>query len=142
MNTKRYKPKIDRLFWIIATPSLLVALALTVIPAIFHTGTLFITLPTLLFIAYFLVSPLFGYVELREKELFIKYGFFMRRAIPYTQIRTLEKKKGFYSESMLSLKNAFEHVNVKYNNFDVTTVSVEDNDGFVERLNARINECK
>jgi hypothetical protein len=40
---------------------------------------------------------------------------------------------------MVSLKNAIEHVNIKYNSFDVTTVSVVDNDGFIEELKER---CK
>jgi hypothetical protein len=38
---------------------------------------------------------------------------------------------------MLSLKNALEHVNIKYNNFDIVSVSVVDNDGFIEELNTR-----
>ena len=43
---------------------------------------------------------------------------------------------------MMALKNAIEHVNIKYNTFDVTTVSVADNDGFIEELDRRISENK
>jgi hypothetical protein len=38
---------------------------------------------------------------------------------------------------MASLKNALEHVNIKYNTFDIVSVSVVDNDGFIEELNTR-----
>ena len=114
-----------------------VCLAAAVIPAIFSPTTLFITLPVLLFALYFFVSPLFGYIELRENELFIKYGFFLKRSIPYEKLRSAEKGRKFYPESMLSLKNSFDHVNVKYNSFDVTTVSVEDNDDLIRELDAR-----
>ena len=38
---------------------------------------------------------------------------------------------------MTSLKNALEHVNIKYNNFDVVTVSVVGNDEFISELAER-----
>ena len=107
--------------------------------AIFDPGALWIMIPTTLMVIYFLVAPLFGYVELREDGLFIKYGFFMKKEIPYERIRSVEKDRRWYSESMMSLKSALEHVNIKYNSFDVTTVSVEDNDGFIRELN---NRCR
>ena len=52
------------------------------------------------------------------------------------------KERKFYAESMMSLKNAFEHINIKYNAFDVTTVSVVDNDGFIKMLQACCADCK
>ena len=97
----------------------------------------FIAVPTFLFVAYFVLSPLFGYVELREDSLFIKFGFFLSREIPYSKIRRVERDRKFYSESMLSLKSALEHVNVGYGSFDVVTVSVLNNDELVRELELR-----
>jgi len=137
---KKYKPLIDKLFVIILIPTLALTLAATVIPSIFVPSTLFITLPVCLFVLYFFVSPLFGYVECREKTLYIKYGFFLKKEIPYDKIRGITKERKFYSDSMMSLKNSFEHVNIKYNKFDVTTVSVITNDSFIEELELRIRK--
>ena len=134
---KRYKPKIDRLFWIITLPTSLLLLGATVVPAIFEPITLLITLPIDLFTGYFLVTPLFGYVELREEELLIKYGILMKKTIPYSKIRSVEKGRRWYSESMMSLKLALDHVIVKFNTFDLTTVSVKDNDGLMLDLKGR-----
>jgi hypothetical protein len=66
----------------------------------------------------------------------------MTREIPYSKIRGFVKERKFYSESMTSLKNALEHVNIKYNSFDVVTVSVTDNDDFIGELNLRIENSK
>lgn len=138
METKRYKPLIDKMFYIISIPTILLMAALTVICAMAH-----ITLVSVIFVdilvIYLIVSPLFGYVELRENEVFVKFGLYSSRKIPYDTIRGVNKDRKFYSESMVSLKNAIEHVNIKYNSFDVTTVSVVDNDGFIEELKER---CK
>ena len=38
----------------------------------------------------------------------------------------------------MDLKNAIEHINIKYNKFDMVTVSVVENDDFVLELNKRI----
>ena len=38
---------------------------------------------------------------------------------------------------MMSLKNALEHVNIKYNAFDVTTVSVVGNRDLIKEINER-----
>ena len=138
METKIYKPKIDRLFWITSITALIITLPTVIISAIFEPITLFITAPVLLFVLYFLLTSLFGYIELREKTVFIKFGFILKREIEYTKIRGFATARKFYSDSMLSLKNAFLHVNIKYNTFDVISVSVEDNDGFVEDVKARI----
>ena len=37
----------------------------------------------------------------------------------------------------MSLKNAMEHVNIRYNAFDVTTVSVKENDELMRELESR-----
>ena len=140
MEVKRYKPKIDRLFWIISAIALAVTLLPVILCAIFSPTSLFVTLPVLLFVLYFLISPLFGYVELRERTVFIKFGFILKREIEYTKIRGLVKGRKIYSDSMLSLKNSLEHVNIKYNIFDMLTVSVTDNDAFIEEVRARVRK--
>lgn len=139
MNNKRYKPLIDKLYLILLIPTLLLIAALTVIVCFFPaTAAIIITVCVDLTVIYFLISPLFGYVELREQSVFIKYGFILNKEIPYNKIRKLERDRKFYSDSMMSLKNAFDHVNIKYNLYDVTTVSVVDNAGFIETVEKRI----
>ena len=137
MQAMRFYPLFDKLFWIISVPTALLLLAATVIPAIFDLTILFLMLPLDLFTLYFIVSPFFGYVELREEALFIQFGLFMKKEIPYAKIRGVSKERKWYSESMMSLKNAMEHVNIRYGGFDVVTVSVKDNDAFIEALNKR-----
>ena len=134
---KRYKPKIDGLFYAIWVPTVLLLIACTVV-ACTEPMALLIVIAADIFTLYFLVSPLFGYVELRENTVFIRYGFFLTREIDYLRIRELKKERKPYTDTMLSLKNAMEHVTVKYNKFDVTTVSVTDNDDLMMNIRARI----
>ena len=137
---ERFKPLIDKLFWIIFTPVLVLMAIVTTIVFIYpELAAIIITLGVDFILLYFFISPLFGYVELRESSLFIKYGFIIKREIPYGKIRSIQKERKFYSESMMSLKNAIEHINIKYNSFDVTTISVVNNDVFIEMLKARIS---
>ena len=136
METQRFKPLIDKLFWIIFIPTSALTVGMVVISA-FAPTSLFITIPVALTVFYLLLSPLFSYAELREHSLFIKYGLILKKDIPYDKIRGVEKDRKFYSESMLSIKNSFEHVNVKYNSFDITTISVVHNDDFMKELKAR-----
>ncbi len=135
MSNKRFKPLVDKLYLLMLIPTALIMLTVNALP-IFHPTTLglFIIIPTDLLVVYFFVSPLFGYVELGENSMLIKYGFFLKREIPYVKIRSLEKVSKFYSESMMSLKNAFEHVDIRYNTFDVTSVSVVGNDELISEL--------
>jgi hypothetical protein len=108
--------------------------------AAFEPVGLFIMIPCSLITFYFLFSSLFGYVELRENSVYIKLGFFIKRDIPYDTILAVNKERRFYSESMLSLKNALEHVNIKYNKFDVITVSVKGNDELIAELENRMRK--
>ncbi len=135
MSNKRFKPLVDKLYLLMLIPTALIMLTVNAL-LIFYPTTLglFIIIPTDLLVVYFLVSPLFGYVELGENSMLIKYGFFLKREIPYVKIRSLEKVSKFYSESMMSLKNAFEHVDIRYNTFDVTSVSVVGNDELISEL--------
>ncbi len=133
MQRQRFKPLVDKLFFYIFIPTAVLTVGATALAAI-EPSALFIMLPVDIFVLYFLISPLFGYVELREHSLFIKYGFFMKKDIPYKKIRGAFAERKFYSYSMMSLKNAFEHVNIKYNTFDVTTVSVDGNAELIRML--------
>ena len=132
MENKIYKPKIDKLFWLIWIPTSVFMILMTVF-AFFEPISLLIMIPTDIFTFYFLITSLFGYVELRDDVLFIRFGLIMTREIPYSKIRGLVKERKFYSESMTSLK---------YNSFDVVTVSVTDNDDFIGELNLRIENSK
>ena len=136
MENKRFKPLIDKLFLWITIPTAMLFLFLIFI-SVCELVALLITLSSMLFTAYFLISPLFGYVELREKTVFIKFGFFMKREIPYEKIRGIKKERKWYSDSMLSLKNSMDHVNLQYNTFDFVTISVVDNDELIRELNKR-----
>ena len=137
-DVKRFKPAIDKLFWWILILTSLLLLALTVLTAFDAIFMLLFTIPTDLFVAYFIVSPLFGYAELRDEALFIRFGFFLKREIPYSKIRTTSMERKIYSDSLISLKNALEHVNVKYNKFDVVSLSLKDSENFVAELSERI----
>ena len=137
METKRYKPLVDKLFWIISVPTILLVIGAIII-SIYHAIALIIMSAVAAFVLYFFVSPLFGYVELRENSMFIKYGFILKKEIPYSKIMSVTKARKFYSDSMMSLKNSFDHVNIKYNTFDVTCVSVVDNDSFINELSKRL----
>lgn len=136
---KRYKPLIDKLFWIIWVPTLILLAATTVIST-YDSLACFIMIPTDAFVLYFLISPLFGYVELREDTIFIKYGFIITREIPYDKVRSVSKKRSFIAETMLSLKNSLDHVEIRYNAFDVTSVSVVGNDDLINEINSRIKQ--
>ena len=139
MKDKRYTPKVDKLFYLLAVPTFIIVALPTVICGILAPNTLYIMLPIFVFTAYFFVSPLFGYVELRDDELYIKYGFMMSRTIPYNKIRKIEKERKAISTSILSIKNALDHINIRYNTFDMTTVSLKDEEDFLSELNAKCN---
>ena len=133
MENKKYKPKIDKLFWWITIPTAVLMVGVTVLAATAPISLIIVASCDLL-VAYFLVSPLFGYVELRDKCVFIKFGFFICREIPYEKIRGAELTRKVYSDSMISLKNSIEHVNIKYNRFDVASVSVKENDELIHDI--------
>lgn len=139
MENKRYKPLIDKIFWIIWVPTLLLVAVATVITSI-DTVAFLIMLAIDMFTLYFLISPLFGYVELREETVFVKLGFFMKKEIPYNKIRDAVKERKLYADSMSALKNSLDHVNIKYNKFDVLSVSVVGNDDLVKRLKVRMEK--
>lgn len=136
MQNKRFRPLLDKLFWITWVPTALIMLAVTLL-SLYHIVALLLTLLVDVFVFYFLVSPLFGYVELRESSVFIKFGFFLKREIHYEKIRGVTRERKFYADSILSLKNALTHINIKYNSFDMVSVSVVGNDELKNEIESR-----
>ena len=136
METKRYKPRFDKTYIIIYVATNLFLIAALLIPMLIdpHVGVMILFAVTLLFVNYFIVSPMFGYVELRDESLYIRFGFILKREIPYSKIRGIDRQRKFYADSMISLKNAIDHVNVKYNSFDMVSLSVKDEDDFIREL--------
>lgn len=137
MSSKRFKPLIDKIFWLILIPTAILLAGATVV-CCFAPISLLIIIPVDLLCVYFIVSPLFGYVELGEDMVIIKYGLLLKREIPYSNIRGVTKERKFYAEGLVSLKNALEHVNIKFNRFDVTSVSVKDNDELIKEIESRM----
>lgn len=137
MNIKKYKPAIDKYFWIIWMPTSILLIMATIL-----SFSALIALIIMLFVDaftyYFMISSLFGYVELREKTIFIKFGFIIKTEISYEKIREISKEKKVITYSFLSLKNALEHINIKYNKYDMVTVSVRGNDELIKELKKRI----
>lgn len=143
MESKRYKPYFDKLYLFIVLPIVAILAVATTIVCIYpEIIAVCVTVFTDTLVIYFLVTPLFGYAELRGKALFIRYGLIMKREIPYEKIREVTKERRFYSESMMSLKCAVPHLHIKYGSFDVTDISVVGMDELLSELTARIGRCE
>ena len=136
MQNKRFKPKYDKSFVLIWIPTVALLIVTTIIGMATLVSAL-IMIFTDAFTLYFLFTSIVGYVELREESVFVKFGFFMKRDIPYSKIRAIDTAHKFYADSMLSLKNSLDHVNIRYNKFDIISVSVKENDELIAELNAR-----
>lgn len=134
---ERFKPHLDKLFWIILIPTSVFMIGWTAV-ACFEPLMLLIMLPTDALVMYFLITPLFGYVELRESTMFIKFGLVLKKEIPYSKIYKITTARKLYSDSVTSLKNSLEHVNVWYNSFDVVSLSVKSNDELIRKLEEKI----
>ena len=135
----KFRPRVDKYYLCIAIPTEIFLIVMTVMTLVHFTlFGLVVMLLALALSSFFMLSPiLLGYAELRENELFVDFGVFVKRSIPYSDIRAIEKKRRFYSESMLSLKCAIDHVDVKYNKFDMISLSLKDEERFVEELNKK-----
>ena len=134
----RYKPKFDKLFYIPISIALTLMFGATALSIVYYTFFgLAVMILCNLFVLYFFISAFVGYVELREETLFIKFGFFLKKEIPYNSIRRLEKCRKVYSESIVSLKSSLEHIDIRYNTYDVVSVSVVDNDALIEEIEKR-----
>ena len=137
MENKVYKPLFDKSFYIIWIPTLLLLAVATFISAS-AVVALLILIAADVFTLYFLFSSLSAYAELREDCLYIKFGFIIKREIPYSSIRGLKKEHKIIAETIFSIKNALDHVVIKYNKFDAVTVSVKENDSFISALEERM----
>ena len=137
MENKVYKPLFDKSFYIIWIPTLLLLAVATFISAS-AVVALLILIAADVFTLYFLFSSLFAYAELRENSLYIKFGFIIKREIPYSSIRGVKKEHKIIAETIFSIKNALDHVVIKYNKFDAVTVSVKENDSFISALEERM----
>lgn len=132
----KFKPSIDKLFYIVAAICLVTVIGMTVVSA-FAPVSLWVTVPVDLLVLYFLFTPLFGYVELREKSVFIKFGLILKKEIPYSEIRGTSRERKFHSDSMVSLKYSMEHINIKFGRFDMISVSVVDGERLIEEIEKR-----
>ncbi len=137
----KFKAKLDIVYIVIYVIVGIVMLAPSIVSLITKDYiTALICLIPFILILFMIISMVCGYARLDDDCLFIKYGFVFKRSIPYEKIRSYELQRKFYCESLLSLKNAMEHVEIKYNKFDNTCVSVRDNIVFLEQLHKRIEE--
>ena len=138
MESRRFQPLIDKLFWGILLSSAVLLISLTVVTALSHPPMLLVMVPIDLLTGYQILSPvLFGYVELREHTVFIKCGVFLKREFPSERIMSVKRERAFYAQSMLSLKNAFDHINIRYGTYDIITVSVKESEELIRELRER-----
>ena len=137
MQNKKFKPLIDKSFYIIWIPTAALLAAATVI-ACASPIALAILIASDLFTLYFFLTSLAGYVELRCDSVYIKLGFIMKLDVPYEKIRGFSRERKIYSDSTVSIKNSLEHVNIKYNKFELISVSVVTNDELIAEIEKRI----
>ena len=63
--------------WILIFTELVLLVPLVLCLVEFTLGGFLIMLFTFIFTNFFMISPFFGYAELRDGELYIKFGFFL-----------------------------------------------------------------
>ena len=136
---KRFKPKIGKTFYVIWIPTVLFLSVMTAVSLVAPLAFVILLLTDALTL-YFLLTSLFGYVELRDDAVLVKFGFIAKAEIPYSTIRGVTKERKLYADSIMSLKNSLDHVNIKYNRFDIVSVSVTDNDELISEIEARIKK--
>ena len=136
---KRFKPQIGKTFYVIWIPTVLFLSVMTAVSLVAPLAFVILLLTDALTL-YFLLTSLFGYVELRDDAVFVKFGFIAKAEIPYSTIRGVTKERKLYADSIMSLKNSLDHVNIKYNRFDIVSVSVTDNDELISEIEARIKK--
>ena len=135
MDKKRFMPHIDWINRVIFIIAIVLMLGLTVEICLFPEPlAICLVIPLELIMLYILISPFFGYVELRENTVFIKFGLILKKEIPFSVIRGAERVVKTSSDSIISLKTAFEHINIKYNRYDVVSVSIKDGDEFIAEI--------
>ena len=141
MNKKKYKPLIDKYFYCIWIPLSILLITFTVF-SIAELPALLIMLATDIFTFYFMFSSLLGYCQLRENTLYVKFGFILKREIKYEDILELKKERGVMTYTMLSLKNALDHITIKYNKYDLIAISIKNQEEFILELEKKIAKAK
>ena len=68
MNNQKFRPKIDKFFYLIWMPIVIIMLGITII-SFTELVAFILMLCTDIFTFYFMISSLAGYVELRENSL-------------------------------------------------------------------------
>lgn len=134
----RFKPYFDKTFKVVLFLSSALCLMLFVALSFVDFFAMLVCLACALLTAYFIISPLFGYAELRDKTLYVKFGIIMEKEIEYSRITRIKRGRGFYSDSFVSLKNSMEHITVWCGIGESVTLSVVDNDRFATELEERI----
>ena len=134
---KKYFPLVDSLFYVYTAVFTVIVLAVGAAFAFLASEVLVWYAPLCLLLFVPVLSPLFGYAELREECLFIRFGLLIKREIPYPVIRKTAKENKIYSDAMLSLKTAKEHVNISYNSFDLISISVKNSEDFLRELDKK-----
>ncbi len=137
----KFKPKIDAYFIVPFCIATIILLIPTILGFVFNNIAQGIfTICILLFVDYLLLSPLFGFVQFEEKNLYIKYGLIIKKRIPYDKISTIKIEKKLYSECLLSLKTSVEHMHITYNLYDTTCISLKETDAFLEEVARRMEK--
>lgn len=130
----RFEVKVDTWFRLLMYIS-----AFMLIPFIFivpEQERLLITLIALLNIAVILPFVLIGYYELRQEDLFIKFGFITKK-ISYKNISQITESKGFTNSYALSTDRIKITVSNKPKAFASIEISPEDKERFIFELQTR-----
>lgn len=100
----------------------------------------FILFSVLLFllVEVLMISSLFGYARLEETTLYIRFGFFVHKKISYHRIKSMEKKKGYFRESLFSLNTSMEYIRIEYDENKFITVSIRNSEEFICNLKSKI----
>ena len=141
MKDKIYKPLIDKYFYYIWAP-ITILLAICTYISLFEVTSFFIMVSTDIFTFYFMISSLVGYCKFQEETLYIRFGFILKIEINYKDIIEIKKERGVMTYTMLSLKNALDHITIKYNKYDFIAISVKNQEDFIQELELRIKKAK
>lgn len=141
----KYRVNIDKYYYItivVVSLILLIPLILSIVAK--RVWVILVVAFLIIFVEYLLFSCFIGYAKLEEDHLVIRYGFIIKRRLPYEIIRGVEKKSSYFSESLISLKTTKNCVVVLFNTYDNTTISIKDEDDFIEKLLEKLKEypCK
>jgi flagellar biosynthesis protein FliR len=136
MTTKRYAQKVDG--WIGALFGLILGSFLFAIPSV-PNDEVPILVGSAVAIAVFVLPFLYGYVELREDELFVRCGWLFQH-IPYANIQTIEASTNLYSSMALSIHRIRIVERGKPCWRGVTYIAPKDRETVIEELRWRVSQ--